>query len=152
MTIAIVPRVPSRPSPTNEDIVPPELAAVIDLFARELAGVSFPDVGSAELERLAEAVREQGGALDAARLALAAAEELLAERTAALAAASARGLAYARIYAEAHPERSDLGAALTRLARPAPTREVEPKKRRGRPPKVRGEDLFAEPSAAISGE
>ena len=125
-----------------EDVVRAEHRAVIELFATQLAKVAFPDVDAALLRRQADELRAEGRAVESARAALEAAQHKLAEREATLQQTVARGLAYARIYAEAHPELADAIAAVSApaLACPAPA----PAKRRGRPPRVSAE-LFATP-------
>ena len=83
--------------------------------------------------------------LDAA--ALAAAEAALADRTRTLAQLAARGIAYARIYADAHPEHAALAAKLDGAAPPPPA-PVAPVRRRGRPPRAARTELPFAPAAA----
>ncbi|MBA3820550.1 MAG: hypothetical protein H0X17_16790, partial [Deltaproteobacteria bacterium] len=58
-------------------------------------------------------------------------------------ASVARGLVYATIYSEAHPDRQPLAAAIAALARPVANTDepAKPGKRRGRPPR-RSAELF----------
>jgi hypothetical protein len=121
----------------QDDPVPPEMRAVIDLFLGELSRVSFPDVDAAALQREVEVLRVRATEVIRAREALAVAESALAQRTAVLGELAARGLAYARIYAAAHPERPKLAQTLATLGAdepPAPTSPT-PARRRGRPPR-----------------
>src|SRR6478672_8792422 len=96
------------PEATVDDPVCAEHRAVIELFAGELAKVPFPDVDAAVLRRQAEEVRAEAIAVARAREALDAAQQKLVERNATLGDTVARGLAYARIYAEARPDRQAL--------------------------------------------
>lgn len=139
--------VPPSSVPPVDDPVPAEHRAVIDLFTSQLAKVSFPDVDAALLRRQADEVRAEVLAVARAREALDAAQAKLAARTAALGESTARGLAYARIYAEAHPHRAGLASAIAALAAPPPAPPAAPAKRRGRPPKQSAE-LFASASAS----
>jgi hypothetical protein len=134
----------SPPSSTGEDPVPPDLLAVIALFSGELATIPFPDVDGALLGKQADELRAAAGLVDSARAALDAAQAALAARTDLLARTAARGLAYARIYAEAHPDRQALVAAVAGLAAPGAVdaQAVVAQKRRGRPPRAKGEPLF----------
>ena len=135
--------VPPEPEVTVDDPVRAEHRAVIELFANELAKVAFPDVDAALLRRQAAEVRADALAVARAREALEAAQQTLADRSAVLANTVARGLAYARIYADAHPDRHALATAIDALAAPVPTSPAAaPAKRRGRPPKQSAE-LFA---------
>lgn len=134
------------------DVVPASAHAVIELFATELAKVAFPDLDVAALRRHADELRAQAAAVARAREALAAAEAQLATRGAALGEACTRGLAYARIYAAAHPERSSLAGALTALDEASPVSATSPPaKRRGRPPKARPAPQPAELFASNDG-
>ena len=129
-TLSIVP---------DEDPVPAEVRAVIDLFATQLAKVAFPDLDAASLRREVEELRADAKQVARARDVLEAAQAACDKRRAGLAATAARAVAYARIYSEAHPERQPLAAALAGLENP-PLPTVAPK-RRGRPPR-RSADLF----------
>src|SRR5687768_9027074 len=113
--------VPPEPEVTVEDPVRAEHRAVIDLFANQLAKVAFPDVDAALLRRQADEVRAEAIAVTRAREALEAAQHKLADRTAILGDTVARGLAYARIYADAHPDRHALATAIAAVAAPALT-------------------------------
>jgi hypothetical protein len=105
----------SAPLIPNLEFLPAELRAVLELFGGELAKVSFPDIDAATLRRHAEEVAAQQGKVDLARAALTAAAAELDRRTQELATIAGRGLAYARIYAAAHPERSGLAARLASI-------------------------------------
>jgi len=143
-TISIV---PSEPERSVDDPVPAEHRAVIELFASQLAKVAFPDVDAALLRRLADEVRAEATTVARARDALDAAVAKLAARTATLGETAARGLAYAQIYADAHPDRGALANAIAALAAPAARPAVAaPVKRRGRPPRQSAE-LFATPAS-----
>lgn len=123
----------------DEDPVPADVRAVIELFANQLAKVAFPDVDAASLRREVEELRAEAKSVARAREALEVALAGLEKRRAALAASATRAVAYARIYSDAHPERQPLAAALAGLANP-PLPEITVK-RRGRPPR-RSADLF----------
>ncbi|NVB84832.1 MAG: hypothetical protein HOV81_41060 [Kofleriaceae bacterium] len=143
--------VPPEPEITVEDPVRAEHRAVIELFANQLAKVAFPDVDAALLRRQAEEVRAEAIAVARAREALEAAQHKLADRTAVLGDTVARGLAYARIYADAQPDRHALAASIAALAAPmSTTPAAPPAKRRGRPPRQSAE-LFATPAAEEPG-
>lgn len=124
-----------------DDPVRVEHRAVIDLFTNQLAGVAFPDVDASLLKRQADEVRAEAVAVARARDALEAAQRKLAERAANLGDTVTRGLAYARIYADAHPDRHALASAIAAVAAPTPP-AAPPAKRRGRPPRQSAE-LFA---------
>jgi hypothetical protein len=101
--------------PVGADSLPTELRAVLELFGTELAKVSFPDVDAAVLRRHADEVKARQRDVEQARAALQVAQAELERRTLELAALATRGLAYARIYSSAHPERSELAARLANL-------------------------------------
>ena len=127
------------PSTTSdEELVPAEVRAVIELFATQLAKVAFPDVDAASLRREVDDLRAEAAAVGRARIALAAALAACETRRAGLAHSAARAVAYARIYSEAHPDRQPLAAALAALAKPVPTEDRVTPKRRGRPPRRTG--------------
>lgn len=135
------------------DPIPAELRAALALFAGPLARLSFPDVDAARLEEHADAVRAAAAELAAARAAVDAAQRCLEDRTARLAATARRGLAYARIYADAHPEQGELreAVAAAEAARPPAAPATPPAPRRGRPPKTPRPELpFAEPPRATT--
>ena len=143
MSTPIISVVPPEPEATVNDPVRAEHRAVIELFANQLAKVTFPDVDAALLRRQAEEVRAEAIAVARAREALDAAQQKLADRTATLGDTVTRGLAYARIYADAHPDRHALATAIADLAAPALTpAAAAPAKRRGRPPR-QSPELFA---------
>src|SRR4051812_42921753 len=112
--------VPTEPKVTVDDPVRAEHRAVIELFTNQLGKVAFPDVDAALLRRQADELRAEGVAVARARDALEAAQQKLADRAAILGDTVARGLAYARIYADAHPDRHALAAAIAALAAPPP--------------------------------
>ncbi len=128
-----------------DDPVPATSLAVIALFSDELAKLAFPDVDLAVLRRQADEIRAQAVVVARAREALEVATAALAIRTTALADSANRGIAYARIYADAHPERQALKDALDALAPPARTTAnlTASGKRRGRPPRQSAELMFA---------
>ncbi|MEZ4364864.1 MAG: hypothetical protein R2939_01090 [Kofleriaceae bacterium] len=125
--------------------LPPEIEAVLALFAGELAAVGFPDVDGARLTALAEQVRRAGDEVARAREALDAAEAAAAEALGALRVAAERGLAYARVYAGASPDRASLVEHLAQLAPPRAPAPVAPR-RRGRPRARPAGTLFAPPA------
>jgi hypothetical protein len=139
------------PPSDQEDPVPAEVLAVIELFATQLAKVSFPDIDAQTLRRQADDLRAEAKLVAKAREALDAMTATLAGKLSALNDTSARAIAYARIYSDAHPDRPALAAALaslsTLLARPTAALALAPTpKRRGRPPK-RAAELFDAPAA-----
>ncbi len=123
----------------DEDPVPADVRSVIELFASQLAKVSFPDVDAASLRREVDELRAEAKLVTRARDALEAAVASLEQRRITLKASAARAIAYAKIYSEAHPDRAPLAEALAGLANP--TAPIAPAKRRGRPPR-RSADLF----------
>ena len=135
---------PSSPDPT--DAVPAEARAVLELFTTELAKVAFPDVDAATLKRQADELRAEAKAVARAQQALDEMAATLAGHAAALGQTAARALAYARIYADAHPDRTALAAALAALeaaaVKPPATGAIHLPKRRGRPRRQSAE-LFA---------
>jgi len=147
---------PSESSPVTppavEDPVPVEVHAVIELFASQLAKVSFPDIDAGALRRQADELRTEAKAVARAREALEAALASCARRKAMLGETATRAIAYARIYSEAHPDRLDLATALTTLSEPrtaAAPAVTATGKRRGRPPRRSAElfDAAAQPPA-----
>ena len=136
-------------APPGPDPIPAELRAVVALFDERLAGVSFPDVDAARLRGLADEVRRLADEAEVARRTMQVAEAAAALALEALRGGAARGLAYARIYASAAPERDGLVAALDAVA--TPTRATSPDavpRRRGRPRKDAAAQLFAVPESA----
>jgi hypothetical protein len=140
------------------DHVPAEARAAVSLFAAHLADVRFPDV---DVDTLAARVGELRARAEATARAQAALEEASTAEAAARAALSemlSRGVAYARIFAAAHPERAGLEAALAELgAAPGAAAMASsadaPRRRRGRPPKQRpgaavGELLATTPASS----
>ena len=144
----------SSPSPAAKltsalDDLPVDARAPLALFAAHLADVRFPDVDVdalaalvGELRTRTEAAARARSALDQATAAEAAARGMLRDTL-------ARGVAYARIYAAAHPERAELASVLAELGAAsspgaAPSGADGLRKRRGRPPKVRGDAAVGE--------
>ncbi|MDX2093353.1 MAG: hypothetical protein SFX73_36250 [Kofleriaceae bacterium] len=123
---------------SENDAVPVEIRAVIDLFTTHLAKVAFPDVDAASLRKLADDLRAAAKQVAVARDALAAASAAMDARLATLTEAASRAVAYARIYGEAQADRHAIIAALDNLEPPAaPSQPSASGKRRGRPPKKR---------------
>jgi hypothetical protein len=131
-----------------DDPVPGEVRAVIELFTTELAKIAFPEIDAATLRRHADELRADARAADKARSALDAALAGVSARRAALGEVAGRAIAYARIYSQAHPDRTQLAAALAALSEPAPlgagaaaSTGSPTGRRRGRPPR-RSAELF----------
>jgi hypothetical protein len=145
-----IPLVAAPPVSTpDDDPVPADVHAVIDLLAGPLAKVSFPEIDAASLRRQADELRAESKAVARARDALEAAQASFAARRAALSETSARAVAYAKIYSEAHPDRTALAEAISALSGPrsgAAPELTAAGKRRGRPPR-RSAELF-DPAAA----
>jgi ClpP class serine protease len=128
MTSHKTPRTASETPPTAssaiDDPVPAEVRAVIDLFANQLAKVSFPDIDAGALRRQADELRTQAKTVAHARETLDAALETFVTRLSALTATATRAVAYARIYNVAHPDHPGLAtaiAALSEVVQPAAT-------------------------------
>jgi hypothetical protein len=140
MSVVPVEAVPS-PIASTEDPVPPEVRAVIELFANQLAKISFPDVDAGSLRRQADELRAEAKAVAQARAALEGALATFATRMATLTETAARAVAYARIYGEGHPDRHTLVTAIGALSepRPAAVASAPTGKRRGRPPRQSAE-------------
>ncbi len=104
------------PSPTplldSATPMPESVAHIVDVFAKELAHVEFPDVSNAILERAAQIVQERTRQVDALRSQVAAAEAELTSARCELSELAARGLAYARVYATGNAELSSKLSAL----------------------------------------
>jgi hypothetical protein len=138
------------------DPIPPSVQALMDLFASELSHVSFPGVDRAILEQVVtevrthtEAVAKAEAALESARAALRDSEETLSSKT-------TKALAYARVYAEDHPDIRSKVDSVARIAGAAPSPPGPSRgegggdtpKRRGRPAKAKA--TSAEPAAEPS--
>jgi len=104
-----------------EDPVPAEVRAVIELFATQLANVSFPDVDAAALRRQAEELRVHAKEVARVHEVLDAALASFVTRLATLTDTATRAVAYARIYSVAHPDQHALATAIAALAPPAET-------------------------------
>lgn len=152
MSVAAVESGPVGPvaSAAVEDPVPAEVHSVIELFASQLAKVSFPDIDAGALRRQADELRGEAKAVARAREALETALASYAKRLTGLGETATRALAYARIYSEAHPDRQDLAAAIAALAEPRPAAAAPALtangKRRGRPPRRSAELFEAQPA------
>ena len=116
---------------SQDEVIPADVRAVLELFSTQLAKVPFPDVDAASLRREVESIRTEAKAVADARAALDAAVERSNARLVALREITGRAIAYARIYSEAHPDRQPLAAALAAIVQPPVT--PPPAKRRGRP-------------------
>jgi hypothetical protein len=81
--------------------IPLPVQTVLDLFETHLGDVRFGDVDAQSLARVAGEVRAAADVVAAAQAALESARVVLHERQEALLAQAQRGLAYARVYAEA---------------------------------------------------
>lgn len=150
---AIVPAAMVAPA-AADDPVPGEVSGVIELFATQLAKVAFPEIDAGSLRRAADELRAEARAVARAREALDAALASFAARRVALGEIAARAIAYARIYSQAHPDRTALATAIAALSETRPVVIAAATgatgKRRGRPPR-RSAELFdtpAEPPAA----
>jgi hypothetical protein len=135
-----------RATGTFEDPVPSEVSGVIELFATQLSKVAFPEVDAATLRRAADELRAEARAVARAREALDAALAGFAARRVALGETAARAIAYARIYSQAHPDRTALATAIAALSETRPVAVAAAAgtatgKRRGRPPR-RSAELF----------
>ncbi len=139
------------------DPIPPSVQALMDLFASELSHVSFPGVDRAILEQVVTEVRTHTEAVAKAEAALESARAALRESEETLSSKSQKALAYARVYADDHPDIRSKVESVARIAGvssspPAPQREREASgdspKRRGRPPKARA--ATAEPTTEPS--
>ena len=155
-SLASSPSVDAGLDPGVDDPVPAAVHAVIDVFATQLAKISFPDIDAAALRRQADELRAEAAAVARARAALDAALASCATRSTALADTARRAVAYAQIYSAAHPERRDLATALAALSGPPPlaAEPAAPAKRRGRPPRRSAElfDAAAEPDALAAAD
>jgi hypothetical protein len=152
--VPIAPAVMAAPE-TADDPVPGEVSGVIELFTTQLAKVAFPEIDAATLRRAADELRAEAQAVARARGALDAALGSFAARRVALGEIAARAIAYARIYSQAHPDRTALATAIAALSetRPVAVAAVAGAatgKRRGRPPR-RSAELF-ERSEAGAGD
>jgi hypothetical protein len=150
--LSVAPAEPAPVASSVEDPVPAGIHAVIELFANQLAKVAFPEIDAGSLRRQADELRTEAKAVARAREQLDLAHASFAIRLTTLTETAARAVAYARIYSEAHPERTALATAITALAEPAPPPAAGLTvngKRRGRPPR-RSAELFddAAPVAA----
>ena len=150
---AIVPAMVAPLAPASaDDPVPGEVSGVIELFTTQLAKVAFPEIDAATLRRAADELRAEAQAVARARGALDAALTSFAARRVALGEIAARAVAYARIYSQAHPDRTALATAIAALSETKPevvaaAAGAGTGKRRGRPPR-RSAELFERSSDA----
>ncbi len=147
----VAPSSASSSASAVDDPVPSEVHAVIDLFASQLAKVAFPEIDAASLRRQAEELRTEAKAVARAREALEVAQQGFASRLSALTDTAGRAVAYARIYSEAHPDRTALATAIAALSEPRtppPPTLTANGKRRGRPPR-RSAELFDAAAPAV---
>jgi hypothetical protein len=115
-------------TPTPKLDQTPELARqIIELYAEELADVSFPDI---DLARLKSAQSE----LHSAQLAQARAER--DRQSDALSTKAERALAYARVFAQGDPSLAPRIAEIGRRKLPGSEENPKPAKPRGRKPKA----------------
>lgn len=111
--------------------IDPGTYRLLELFRGELAEVRFPEVDHEVLEALASEVAAQHERVEALRAELARAEEQLATARTSLLERASQGLAYARLYAERHPELAielaaiRLGVAARRGRRPRKPRALK---------------------------
>ncbi len=144
---SLPPVVPTPAQLANEladDPVPAEVRVVIELFANQLAKVSFPEIDATTLRNHADALRTEALTVARAREALDGILAAFTARRAALIETASRAVAYARIYSESHPALAAAVAAiadLDPLDRPVAGSPPVTGKRRGRPPR-RGAELF----------
>lgn len=145
------PSLPDDPGEPSADELA-ELRATVELFGRELAAVSFPDVDAAILNRAAEALRARHLEVERAAEALRLARSIFAEQAEVLRLLARRGLAYAKIYADAHPELSALHTALAQLepraGEPSADGGAAPRRGRRRAPRPELPFLPTEPQTA----
>lgn len=110
--------------------------AVLTLYAEALADVQFPDVDTAVLSAAAAEVAQAREALARAEAAVDEARGALRGKQIALQQLAGRGLAYARIYAEANEAvRERIAVLLGEQAAAEPSSSEAPK-RRGRPRRI----------------
>ncbi len=121
--------------------VPDGIQALLALFQHELGEIRFPALDAAVLAVAASKVRE--ARLEVARCAavLEAARAALRDAQGDLLTKGQRALAYARIYAEDHPQLRERLGSIELPSVPAPEQTSEakasspPARRRGRPPR-----------------
>jgi hypothetical protein len=139
--------------PQEWEELPEAARGVIELFNGAMAKVAFPDVDGAVLRQHAERVLERRHNLETARIELEAATIALQRGVDELNSLASRGLAYARIYAAAHPELDELSAELAKLdvrggrGRSSELEGAAPAGKRGRKKQPRPELPFGEAEA-----
>ena len=134
--------------------ISPSVQAVIDLFQGPLAEVRFADVDVSALANLARAAEAAAEELAQHEARVSELKQVLADRQEALLLLAQRGLAYARVYAEADEA---LTEQLSRINLPKPAKPRKPSsKSASAEPAVTevsstpGSDAPAEPSAEQS--
>lgn len=159
LTVVTPPEANPADAMAADDPVPSEVSGVIELFATQLSKVAFPEIDAASLRRAADELRAEARTVARAREAFDAALASFAARRVALGETAARAIAYARIYSQAHPDRTALATAIAALSETKPVAVAAATgaatgKRRGRPPRrsaelfePRGIDAPAEPPA-----
>jgi ElaB/YqjD/DUF883 family membrane-anchored ribosome-binding protein len=103
------------------DPVSSAVQEVVELFTGELGKLRFGDLEGPVLARAAEDVKVVAAEVATAECMLEAARARLAEKQDALMQKAQRALAYARVYAEGHPE---LAARLDQIAIPRAARRA----------------------------
>src|SRR4051812_17389589 len=96
--LSVAPAEPAPVASSVEDPVPVGIHAVIELFANQLAKVTFPEIDAGSLRRQADELRTEAKAVARAREQLDAAHASFAARRTLLTDTAARAVAYARIY------------------------------------------------------
>ncbi|MDH5490490.1 MAG: hypothetical protein OEY14_00805 [Myxococcales bacterium] len=129
--------------------LPASLEGALELYRGPLREIRFPDLDRSRLEAQVEAIRREHELVEEARIGLERAERALEAELRGASELSERALAYARVYAQGHPELDESLAAIDRrtgAARREPGRTRGSSKASG---KTRGtrRGRIAEPSA-----
>jgi hypothetical protein len=99
------------------DLLPPLTVHLLDLFQGPLRDVRFPDADGERLGAAVDAAAAAHEALARAEAAVEAARSVLTDKQRFVAQETERAIAYARVYANDHPElRATLDALTTRPA------------------------------------
>lgn len=131
-------------------VIPPAVAALLELFEASLSDVRFADLDakvlsalSAEVDAAAEGLAAKQAALDEARSALQERQNVLLQQ-------AQRALAYARVYAE---NDFDLRAKLDAIALPRPARAPKQRTNADAPATPRAQvDPTSEAPEALTGD